>query len=103
MDRAGFEAHFVRFVQMTLFEQDGVASAEDVHSIAQIFDLVSVDLFLLLTIITPMFFAAMHFYTAPLRRKYTNKLQILSVPFAVIPFFYFTNVDVAILSGLVLV
>ena len=85
MDAAGFEAHFVRFIQMTLFYQDGMADKDNVHSMVQIFDLVSLDAALIIFVITPLFLAALHFYTAPFKRRYTNKLQILIVPLAFVP------------------
>ena len=50
-----------------------------------------------------LFLSAMHFFTAPMKKRYTNKLQILIAPLALIPLFMFTNVDVAILSVLVLI
>jgi len=103
MDRAGFEAHFVRFAHMALFEQDGVSDKDQVHSMAQIFDLVSVDAVLLGLIIVPMFFSAMHFFTAPFRKRYRSRVQILTAPLALVPFFFFTNIDVAILAALVLI
>lgn len=103
LDRAGFEAHFLRFIHMTLFEQDGVSENTKVHTAYQIFDLVSMDAFLIITIVLPLFLAAMHFFTAPFKKLYDNKLQILIAPLAIIPFFCFTNIDVAILSALVLI
>ena len=103
IDAAGFEAHFVRFIHMTLFQQDGIADKNNVHSLVQIFDLVSIDAALLMFVITPLFLAAMHFYTAPFKRRYTNKLQIFVVPLAFLPYFFFTNIDICILSTLVLI
>ena len=103
MDKAGFEAHFVRFVHMTLFDQDGVADQKSAHTIAQIFEIVSVDAFLLLTIILPLFIAAMHYYTAPYKYYYASRVQTLALPLAIVPFFFFQNWDVAILSGFVLI
>lgn len=102
MDAAGFDAHFIRFVHMTMFEQDGVSSDQDVHSVTQLFDLVSLDLAMLALIILPMFLFAMHFYTAPFRKRYRNKRQILIVPLALVPPFFFTNIDILILSIIVL-
>jgi len=75
----------------------------DVHSMVQIFELVSLDAVLLMFIITPLFLAAMHFYTAPFKKRYTNKVQTLVVPLALVPFFFFTNIDIAILSALVFI
>ena len=79
-----------------------MADKDNLHSLVQIFDLVSLDAALLMFVITPLFLAAMHFYTAPFKRRYTNKLQILIVPLAFIPYFFFTNVDICILSTIVL-
>ena len=73
------------------------------HTVTQLFDLMSLDVALLLFIITPLFLLAMHFYTAPFRRRYRNKRQILLAPLAVIPLFLFTNIDICILSVIVLV
>ena len=88
---------------MTLFEADGINEKDEVHSLYQLFDIVSIDAILLITIILPLFLAAMHFFTAPFRKRYTSRVQILICPAAVIPLFCFTNIDIAILSVLVLV
>ena len=101
LDRAGFEAHFVRFIQMTLFEHDGMAEKDDVHTLYQIFNLVSLDAVLLMFIVLPLFCAAMHFYTADIRKHYKSRVQIIIVPLALIPLFCFTNIDIAILSVIV--
>lgn len=37
LDKAGFEAHFIRFIHMTLFEQDGMADQDQVHTASQLF------------------------------------------------------------------
>ena len=55
-----------------------------------------------MTIIVPMFIAAEYFYTAPFKRRYKSRFQILIAPIAIIPLFFFTNYDVAILSAFVL-
>lgn len=68
----------------------------------QLFDLISLDAAMMLFIIMPMFLFGMHFYTAPYNRRYRNRRQILTVPLALIPFFFFTNIDIAIMSGIVL-
>ena len=34
LDKAGFEAHFVRFIHMTLFAQDGVSDKDTSHTVA---------------------------------------------------------------------
>ena len=44
-----------------------------------------------------------HFFTAPMRRRYTHKFQLLIGPLAFIPCFLFENVDVLILSILLLI
>ena len=72
LDKAGFEAHFIRFIHMTLFSQDGMAEQEQLHSASQLSEIVSYDPFLLALIIV-LFLSTMHFFTAPLRRRYTNK------------------------------
>jgi len=59
---------------MTLYEGEGVVEQDEKHTIAQIFDLISLDAFLLVTFIFPMFFSAMHFYTAPFRKKYMSNV-----------------------------
>ena len=79
-----------------------MAEKDDVHTLYQIFNLVSLDAVLLMFIILPLFLAAMHFYTADIRKHYKSKVQILLVPLALIPLFYFTNIDIAILSVIVL-
>ena len=73
-DRAGFEAHFIRFLQMTLFEEDGMAERDHIHTFYEILHIVSFDAILLATIILPLYLAAMHFYTAPYKKIYRNKL-----------------------------
>ena len=102
-DRAGFDAHFLRFIHMTLFEQDGVANKDDIHSVKEVFNIASMDMFLLACVILPLFMGAMHFYTAAINRNYRSKVQVLALPICFVPFFLFTNVDVAILTGFVLI
>ena len=72
LDKAGFEAHFIRFIHMTLFEQDGMVEQEELHTVSQLFEIVSYDPFLL-ALIMVLFLATMHFFTAPMKRRYTHK------------------------------
>ena len=58
---------------------------------------------MLMTIVLPLFLSAMHFYTAPFYKIYTNKLQLMIAPLAIIPLFCNVNIDVAILSNLVFI
>ena len=73
-DKAGFEAHFIRFLQMTIFDQEGMAEKDHVHTFSEILHIISFDVFLLATIIFPLFLAAMHFYTAPYKKVYNNNV-----------------------------
>ena len=34
LDKNGFEAHFVRFIHMTLFDQDGMSEQDETHTIS---------------------------------------------------------------------
>ena len=107
MDRAGFEGHFIRFLYLALFEGEeeemSFGNNESPHTTEQIFDLISFDNALLYGIIMPLFIVAMHFYTAPFKKKYRNKVQILLLPLAFVPLFNYTNIDIAIMGAIVLV
>lgn len=102
VDRTGFDAHFIRFIYLTLYENEGLAHQSETHTAAQLFELVSLDMALLLGIIMPLFLLAMNFYTAPFKKRYRSKVQILVTPFALIPIFCFTNWDIVIMSVIVL-
>lgn len=52
----------------------------------------------LLALNSLLFLSTMHFFTAPMRRRYTNKLQLLIGPVAFLPCFLFTNIDVLLLA-----
>ena len=102
LDKAGFEAHFIRFIHMTMFAQDGISEQEQLHTVSQLFEIVSYDPFLL-ALILMLFLATMHFFTAPMRRRYTHKFQLLIGPLAFIPCFMWSNIDVLILSIFLLI
>ena len=57
---------------------------------------------MLFFIILPLFYGAMHFYCAPFRRRYTGKSQVLVCPIALVPLFYWQNIDICFLAALVL-
>ena len=89
---------------MALFEGEDDLSAQNETAMTQyqILELISLDSFLIFVIILPLFLAAMHFYTASFKKRYFSKVQIMVVPLATIPFFFFTNIDIVIMSAIVL-
>ena len=100
MDKRGFDAHIIRFIQMAIFENDTIQSMNEGHSASQIFSIISTDVFFLIWL-TIMFLGAMNFFTADLKRRYYSLNLILALPLSWVPPFFFTNWDIAILSAFI--
>ena len=94
------EVHFVRLLHMALFEKSSVLQQLDLYSNFQ--QKIGNDDMLLVLIILPMFFAAMHFYLAPFKQRYTHTWQVIVCPILLVPVFMFQNADICILSMFVL-
>lgn len=67
-NHTGFDAHFIRFVSLTLYENEGLGHQNEVHTDTKLTDLVIKDIALFVGIIIPLFIVAMHFYTAPFKK-----------------------------------
>ena len=100
MDSIGFEVHFVRFLHMTLFDQSSIV--QDKETLSELGDKAGYDGLMFAFIILPLFYSAMHFYTAPFRRRYTGTIQVVICPAALIPLFFWQNIDICFLAALVL-
>ena len=83
----GLEVHFVRLLHMALFEKSSII--QEPIDFTKLEKKIGYDDIFLLFIIFPMFFAAMHFYLAPIKQRYTHSLQLVVCPILFLPIFYF--------------
>lgn len=100
MDSIGFEVHFVRFLHMALF--DGPSIVGERETLQELGEKAGYDSLMLFFIILPLFYGAMHFYCAPFRKRYTRRTQVLICPIALVPLFFWQNIDICFLAILVL-
>ena len=86
LDSLGLEVHFVRLLHMTLFEKSSIL--QDYESLTEFEQKTGYDIPILIFVIFPMFFGAMHFYVAPIKRRYTKTTQVLICPILLVPIFF---------------
>ena len=101
-DQIGFEVHFVRFVHQALFSDDKNAGVLKSLTIEELQQKIGYDLLLLAFIITPLFLISLHFLTAPIKKRYEHRFPALIAPIAIVTFFCFNEVSIAMLGVLVL-
>ena len=101
LDSMGLEVHFVRLLHMALFEKSSIL--QDFESLTELEQKTGFDIPILVLIIFPMFFGAMHFFVAPVKRRYKTTIQLVLAPILLVPIFFWQNIDICILGIFVLI
>lgn len=94
LDKAHIEAHFIRYLQLALFDHRPKDVLHDMN--------VWKDCFWLVVIIVPEFVIGMRFWTAPVYLNYQRRLNAFVAPLCLLPIFLATHRDILLLGLLVL-
>lgn len=93
-DSFGVDTHFIRFLQLALFDSRPLK--------VLISTMVLKDCFYLTAVIIPLFIIGLRYWTSPVYLKYTLKLNSLVGPIALLPIFHASHMDILCLGVLVL-